>query len=473
MRCRSARAVWALGLLAAAPPGAGAFTAAPLADPQIPGFHFPESEATIVTWVREAGGASPPEAAAAFEDIHLHGWGIWTALTQETDQVDSGQRLRVFETWYTPQELSDGQNKPLPPARRGFPRVRAPLVHFNQFQHGSNVQEESGSFATGGSETVFGYVKFDPTATDHIMKEGLLSLRTLGQLLQGGAQQVAPFPPTALSLKSAFQVITAQTLVGGRYYRLNVWSGPPARPQAWGPAMWPGVVWIDIKGGGSGSGQIDLRAAADGSSRTDATTYPVSGMINHRLTALEAEQFNFEEPGADASAGDYAVLVAMHVAGREIARWTWQTFWWTPTPANPQLPSSAAIAGLRPAQLAGAARNYAMALGYDMLVPGQPNTGGQNAGAAIYVYNPYLEARFGPANLPDSLPGLGPDGQSSENNVGVNCNCMSCHIRANFNPSGLASAPRYSGARYTSVDDPQFAGTLQVDLLWSLPEIAR
>jgi hypothetical protein len=196
-------------------------------------------------------------------------------------------------------------------------------------------------------------------------------------------------------------------------------------------------------------------------------------MINHRLTALEAAQFNATQPSAGAAAGDYAVLVAMHVAGREIARWTWQTFWWSPTPDNPQLPSSQAIAALRPAQLTGAARNYAMALGYDMTTPGQPNTGGQNAGNAVYAYNPYLEARFGPANLPDSEPGSDPNGQPSANSSGVNCNCMSCHIRANYNPNNLATAPRYSGARYTDLNDTQFAGTLQVDLLWSLPEIAK
>jgi hypothetical protein len=191
--------------------------------------------------------------------------------------------------------------------------------------------------------------------------------------------------------------------------------------------MWPGVVWIDIQGGGGG-GQVDLQASTDGSSRTDATTYPVSSLINHRLSALEASQFNLEAPGANAAAGDYAILVAMHVAGREIARWTWQTFWWTPTPDDPQAPSSPAIASLRPAQLTGAARNYAMSAAYDMTIPGQPNVGGQNSGSAIYAYNPYLEARFGPSNLPNSLAGYGPDGKPANNNVGVNCNCMSCHI---------------------------------------------
>jgi hypothetical protein len=233
------------------------------------------------------------------------------------------------------------------------------------------------------------------------------------------------------------------------------------------------VVWIDIQGGGSGSGLVDMEASMDGSSRTAATTYPVSSMINHRLSALEAQQFNKGQPGSNVTTGDYAVLVAMHVAGREIARWTWQTFWWTPTPSNPQLPSSKAIAALRPSALTGPARNYAMSLGYGIETPSQPNVGGQNSGAEMYVYNPYLEARFIPINLPDSIPGNNPDGFPAQNNYGTQCNCMSCHMRANFNPNALATAPRYSGARYTDMNDPQFEGTLQVDLLWSLPELAH
>jgi hypothetical protein len=128
---------------------------------------------------------------------------------------------------------------------------------------------------------------------------------------------------------------------------------------------------------------------------------------------------------------------------------------------------------MRPAQLTGAARNYAMSVAYDMSTPGQPEVGGTGTGNAIYAYNPYLEARFGPSNLPDSEMGHDPSGQPALNDVGVNCNCMSCHARANYNPNNLSTAPRYSGARYTDLDDPQFAGTLQVDLLWSLPEIAQ
>jgi hypothetical protein len=384
--------------------------------------------------------------------------------------MDNGQALRVFETWFTPQELSTLPSSAGAAELLSSERHRSALLHFNQFQHGSAVQERPMAI---GSDTVFGYVKFDPTAAAHIRSEQLLSLSTLNQLIQGGAQQIPVFPPTALSLKSAFEVLTAQTLVEGRYFRLNVWTGPPPTPRAWGPGAWPGVVWIDVQGGGSGSGQVDTVASTDGSSRTDQTTYPVSSMINHRLSRLEALEFNQEEPGAGSAAGDYAVLVAMHVAGREIARWTWQTFWWTPTPSDPQFPSSAMIAGMRPAQLTGAPSNYAMSMAYDMVTPGQPNVGGTNAGNAIYAFNPYLEARFGPQNLPDSQMGNDPSGQPALNDVGVECNCMSCHARANYNPSGLSTGPKYSGARYTDLNDPQFAGTLQVDLLWSLPEIAQ
>ena len=116
----------------------------------------------------------------------------------------------------------------------------------------------------------------------------------------------------------------------------SAWTGPPAKPQARAPYQWPGVVWIDIQGGGSGSGQVDLEVSTDGGSRTAQTTYPVSSMINHRISALKAAEFNRGQPGSDVEPGDDAVLVAMHVAGREIARWTWQTFWWSPTPDDPQ-----------------------------------------------------------------------------------------------------------------------------------------
>src|SRR5204863_3687850 len=140
-------------------------------------------------------------------------------------------------------------------------------------------------------------------------------------------------------------------------------------------------------GGGSGRGAVDEIPLPDGSTRTHATTYPLASLIHYRLTAADAAALNDESPANRASAGDFALLVAMHVAGRETARWTWQTFWWTPAPDEPPAPSSAAIASSRPASLQGAARNYAMSLAYSMLSPDQPYVGGENRTPAVYAYN--------------------------------------------------------------------------------------
>jgi len=220
-------------------------------------------------------------------------------------------------------------------------------------------------------------------------------------------------------------------------------------------------------------GGIDNRALSDGSSRTTDSTYPSSGIIHYQLSALDASNLNQSKPGTNASEGDWALLVGMHVTTRETTRWTWQTFWWSPTPDDPHAPSSAEIASLRPSQLQGPARNYAMATAYSMLSPDQPIIDGSNAGSAVYAYNPWIEAALGPSALPDSVPGMDPTGRPASNNFGVQTNCMSCHARANFNPGSLSTAPRPSGARYTDLIDPGFIGTLQVDFLWAIPRNAK
>src|SRR5688572_12354906 len=66
---------------------------AALPDPLIPGFTFPESEATLTRWITEMSRSSSPTIAAeAFERVHRHGWGLWTALTSETGQIHEGHK---------------------------------------------------------------------------------------------------------------------------------------------------------------------------------------------------------------------------------------------------------------------------------------------------------------------------------------------------------------------------------------------
>ncbi len=449
-----------------------------LPDPHLTGYAFPESEATVTSWITAMTRGTPSTTLPSPTDrIQLHGWGLWTALTAETSQMTDGQRLRVFETWLTPEDLLENSTLPGVSALAQLPRRRAPLhtpAHLT-----ANGETAGGAAAAGTSsgpastDRIVGYVKYDPTSAEHIIRQQLLSASALNALLAGGAQQIPPFPATALVVKPLFQIIKISELIEGRYYALKAWSGPPETVQPYAPAQWPGSVWIDVLGEGRGQGAIDARPAADGSTRTATTTYPLSSLINYRLSAVDATALNADKPGTGASAGDIAILVAMHVAGREIARWTWQTFWWTPDPDSPPAPSSPAIASQRPNQLRGAARSYAMAQTYTMQTPDQPYVGGENSGAAVYAYNPWIEARFAPADLPDSLPGLDPNGLPATNNHGVQTNCMSCHAQANYNPNRRVTAPRFAGARYVDLADPQFVGTLQVDFLWSIGRHAK
>ena len=86
------------------------------ADPGIP---IPESEATILNWIKAS--SNPTDAAMAAEasrKIALHGWGIWTSLTAETNQVYQGQKIRVFETWLTPEDLTSVPDGGPPRSRR-------------------------------------------------------------------------------------------------------------------------------------------------------------------------------------------------------------------------------------------------------------------------------------------------------------------------------------------------------------------
>jgi hypothetical protein len=450
--------------------------AVPLPDPKVPGFVFPEREATILGWVKASGDPTNPQAqAAASSQINLHGWGLWTALTAETDQVIEGQKLRVLETWYTPEDLTSPSAQGLTMesvvARR---RGRGRLEPIRQLRHANPGRARVEVVGPPPAQRITGFVKYDPSAARHIVSRRLFVKSVVDGLLAHGASGISPFPNNAVALKPVFQVITRSHLKEGRYYPLPVWTGPPPEPRSYGPSVWPAVVWIDLQGGGAGVGAIDmtLPTQRDGSTRTDPTTYPIASLINFRLSAEDAANSNanarIRGGPIDAAAGDYSILVAMHVTSREVSRWTWQTFWWTPSPDLAVAPSSNAIVAARPAQLKDASRNYAMAIAYATETPAQPDVGGANVGESLYAYNPWLEAIFGPADLPDSVPGVS-QGQPVANNVGTRSNCMSCHAAANYNPASLATAPAYSGDRYFSLDDLRFRGTLTVDFLWSIP----
>jgi hypothetical protein len=456
---------------------AGQFQPVPLPDPHIAGYKFPEAEDTIVGWTKDNNHRA----------MDLHAWGIWTALTQDSDQVFNGQKLRVFETWYDPDDLASTAT----PLTAAGQRIRSPrrLQAPRQFQHGAANQALLNAAGPHGQSTILAFVKYDPSASDFIVNKNLLSKAQLNTYLNTDHDSAVPaFPSTAIALKPVYTPLPTNQLIDGRYFLLMAWPGPPQltynqAQQLWNSqpfpqSAWAQCIWIDIQGKGNSGAGVDKTCAADGSSRTSANTYGVDQFIHYQMTKAEADSANSAarsvQPSSTAafSAGDFAVLTAMHVTSREMTRWTWQTFWWTNVPDNPAAPSAASIAAGRPPQLTGVARHYAQCTAYEEVMPPQPNSGGSNTGESVYCYNPYLEAPFSPAVLPNSIPGMtvrNKQAVKTANNVGVQTNCMSCHETAKFPPDPLP----YTGDRYVDIDDPMFKGFLKVDFLWSIADLAK
>jgi hypothetical protein len=292
--------------------------------------------------------------------MNRHGWGIWTALTSTSGEQIDGQDLLVFETWFTPENLLTAQLK-----NQNLEKVLRDPLPLRQLRQFRAPKKAGGVRATLGEETVLGFVKFDPSAAQFIVDQKLFSNAALNTLLKAGNTDIPNFPNTAVSLKPVFQILNQSQLVSGRYFMLAAWPGPPAQPQSFPKTAWKQCVWVDAQdlGPGKGTGKVDTDCKSDGSSRTDETTYGLGRFIHFRLSPAQVRTVNAVQETVHGNAtpvaveGNYAILLGMHVTSREIPRWTWQTFWWSPNPDDPPLPSSVEIAADRPAQLNGAPRN--------------------------------------------------------------------------------------------------------------------
>src|SRR6187402_2569344 len=157
-------------------------------------------------------------------------------------------------------------------------------------------------------------------------------------------------------------------MINGSIYVMPAWPGTPkVTPDiinnGFPETSWPGCVYIDSKNVGTSKATgIDADCKTG---PTSTNTFALGDFINYPVTSNNLA--NFESLTGDTlEVGDIIILIAMHVTTREIDEWTWQTYFWTPNPASPPLPSDSTIASARPAKLTGAAAHYAMSIGYQM-----------------------------------------------------------------------------------------------------------
>ena len=95
--------------------------------------------------------------------------------------------------------------------------------------------------------------------------------------------------------------------------------------------------------------------------------------------------------------GNIGLLMAMHVTGKEIPNWTWQSFWWAMNPAD-------SMGKDRPKSIPAPWNHYDMTIVYSFT---------HTNGSRIIAFNPYLETSLagaipnGPGNPKDSTAWTG------------------------------------------------------------------
>ena len=422
----------------------------------VPGFKFPEDTATIINgWL---GGYT----AQYFDtvSIYKHAWGIWAGLTANSGQKWDGQDLLVYETWpgITDIQTMVREGKTDCPTRQGSPQLARP----NQFDHARSVLV--GGKQNGGTvdahPNLMVTVSYDPTAACHATKYALLDSNMLKSKVNAGQISAIPaFPKTSITIKPTYFVgkVTDSLIV------IPSWPGPPSPAQDFPDKLWGYSIYVDVRNGQPAGKKIVPAPRNPNPGQISAATCNLRDFIYFKLDKAAADYINQEDSseGVNASAGDLALLVAMHVTSKEISNWTWQTFFWAADPDNPPFPSDAVAASLRPSQLLGAARHYALSTAYAMTRPNQPITGGTNTGVTPVIgYNPYLEPGLGQINGP--APKNFPNQLSPAMMWGVQSNCMSCHALAAY-PSSF-----YTADQYISMNDPVFLGKVQLDFAWSI-----
>jgi hypothetical protein len=461
-------------------------TPVPLPDPGIKGYKFPEAKDTLMGWINKDQAAP----------INLHGWGLWTSLTMPSGQSEFGMpNVPVYLTWLSPAEIAD-----LPPITPGAaietraapPKRVFKLERPRQFSHGSASVPTAPEAASNAREpasavkrdtSIFVTVGYDPAAQAWAQQNQLFSVKSLQAIYDAGTgdiRSIPSFPARSVTTKPTYKVITKAKL-NGSIYTMPAWPGTPQTvtpkitQRGFPEPDWPGCVYVDVKNIGS-----TTASAIDADCKTGpkpTNTYGLGDFVSFPVTADNISSFDKLLGDSSLEVGDVVLLMAMHVTSREIDEWTWQTYFWTPNPANPPLPSSSAIAKARPPQLKGAAAHYAMSIGYQMVTPNQPAVGGKSVGYPVTAFNPYLESGFNAKTFgsPPVNPGILAPGTQKlyRATVGIQSNCMTCHGAATLSPTNPPASLPYLTDFYLSRTDPAFKGYLQLDFLWSIQGNAK
>jgi len=446
------------------------------------GFDYPAEEYKLIAYVDGENRQA----------IREHAWNLWAGLTAPSRSVWHGQRLPVYETWYSSQEVFDDhfKNPQLTDEARVFRRrfeVPVQALHMHQ------------ALGTKAA-AVMAFVKYNQAARDFIWSKRYYLRATLDETNRSFDQrgspieqrQVDPFPQTAVSLKLVYWLVknpdspqSQHGLTAFPYWDPSYPPPPNGQPPT--HLTWSKCVAVDPSGKYPvGSKQkVDCNGTVEKPRYVDAEVVGLDRFYAYQLRTPEEvedaklssknvsgsgphEQEAFvTDPGQVPELNDYIVLCGMHLTTKEMDNWTFQTFWWSPTPDSP--PNG----DFRPPSVKGAWANYQMCTAYSMSTPRTAS------GGPPICFNPYLESDLGPMTSYK----LGDRTYPADPMAGTRSNCMNCHAKAAwpFQPPASASAAadaapappssnygRIFNDGYIAPNDSYFTGLTKTDFLWSL-----
>jgi len=443
----------------AEPPGAA------FPDPGIEGFEFPRDATTLDDWVYNQ----------KMDRIYKHAWGIWAGLTTPVNQTDSPvvashgiDNPPVYLTWFAPSKIAEklkkGEELGAPPGEELH------LHHPRQFAHGGKTPTKAKDAAKSDLMThKIVTVNYSPAAARASFNNKLFLKSTWNKLAKRQYAEMPNFPYDAITIKPVYKIVREGSTA--KQNKLPVWPGPPKPAKQFKQKDWGTCVYVKPGKSDNSSGRRSVDDDCSDGPKT-ATTFGTDSFVGFQLKDHHAVKMDktllHGGEGRKLKAGDHLILVGMHVGTRERKRWTWQSFWWTPTPgADPHKPSSKAIQAAKPGnKLHGAAKNYNMTTAYSMLTPPQPFNGGKNTGNLNIGFNPYLEAGFGKKTIKNVRPVKQADGSTVKAQYGVQSNCMTCHALASRSRNG--DKPGYAADFYLPQDDNIFDGHVKADFAWSV-----
>ncbi|WP_395788564.1 hypothetical protein [Aquimonas sp.] len=445
-----------------------------------PGFGYPGDRAEFQSWADDW----------QIGNIQTAAWNLWAGMTSDSGQQWNGSSLPIWETWCGDAEVfsSTGCGSLARPPR-GFElasqighaalKAGAPVpsdgqvVAFNKFNPAMASYLATAQAGPGGS---YRYTSMQDLAN-------LNAAWPAGTAVGDRKVVDAPYTPdsngvpgsAAMETKPVIFVVKAQGLTP-----IPLWMGPDfsTTPANAVPDSWFNCVLVD-PANTAGPDTVPVAATPEQiaqivpGSTMACKTYlyaPLSTIYSFEMDAAEAADWNTLVGSSGdggqklrAAAGDYGVLVGMHVNSKTIVNWTWETFWWQPgedTPNN--FPGSKQ--GMT-ANVQGPWRNYAMCTAWNQ-------TQGNASSDMVVCFNPFLETSSGI-----------PAGQSS--------NCVSCHGTATVGSPIAGSPPALPTmnypATYTAPIDFNsnactestppgsqtcFADFTKTDFSWAIPQNA-